>query len=291
MPRDASTARLLWRRLEPIHAVTYFSPDVLAALAAAGYKGFWMGYFAGRAAPLGSVGPEIVTATFYNFSAAHVGRAVPDAWGFAPPQAALDARLGASTAALRRAFDAADVDAGAVATAARLARAAAASAAPDGRTLFAANSALPWPDDEDPVAVLWHAATLLREHRGDGHVAALVAAGVGGREANVLQAEAGIVGKDLLFLARRYDDDEWDRLRADLVGRGLVAAGGGLTADGVALKHDLEQRTDLAALRAYAGIGDEDLDELAAALLPLGRAVVATGDLPAVTPIGARFDE
>jgi hypothetical protein len=290
MPRDASTARLLWRRLEPIHAVTYFAPEALTALAEAGYKGFWMGYFAGRAAPLGPVGPEMVTATFYNFSPAHVGRALPDAWGFAPPQAALEARLGASTAALRRAFDAAGVDDDAVATAARHASVAAAAAPPDGRTLFAANSALPWPDD-DPVAVLWHAATPLREHRGDGHVAALVAAGVGGRQSNVLQAEAGIVGKDLLFVARRYDDGEWDRVRADLVGHGLVAAGGGLTADGEALRRDLEARTDAAALAAYAGLDDASLDELAAALLPLGRAVVATGDVPAVTPIGARFDE
>ena len=102
MIRDAELARRLWSRLEPIHAVTYFSPEARAALADAGYKGFWMGYFAGRAAPMGPVGPEIVFATFYNFSMAHVSRAIPDAWTFAPPSAALEARqerLGSGIAA------------------------------------------------------------------------------------------------------------------------------------------------------------------------------------------------
>src|ERR1700735_2793126 len=101
--RDAELARRLWSRLEPIHVVTYFSPEVRAALSGAGYKGFWMGYFAGRAAPMGPVGPEVVFATFYNFSIAHVSRAIPDAWTFAPPSAALEARERGSAAALRRA--------------------------------------------------------------------------------------------------------------------------------------------------------------------------------------------
>jgi hypothetical protein len=153
----------LWSRLEPIHAVTYFSPEPLAALADAGYKGFWMGYFAGRAAPMGRVGPEIVLATFYNFSMAHVRRALPDSWTFAPPSAALEARREGSVAALQRAFADREL-AESVATAAVLARAAAESAPMEGRTLFAANRALPWPDE--PTAALWHAATLLREHRG-----------------------------------------------------------------------------------------------------------------------------
>ncbi|MFQ6231024.1 helix-turn-helix domain-containing protein, partial [Nocardia sp. NPDC002869] len=62
-------ARQAWRLLEPLHAVTYFSPEPLQALKAAGYRGFWMGYFAGRAAPLGAAGPEVVHALFYNFTA------------------------------------------------------------------------------------------------------------------------------------------------------------------------------------------------------------------------------
>ena len=110
----------LWRRLEPVHAVTYFAPEPIGALADAGYRGFWMGYFAGRASPLGAVGPEVVTALFYNFAPSRVARALPAAWDFAPPEAALAARRDGSVAALRRALG--DAAAGPdVATAAELA--------------------------------------------------------------------------------------------------------------------------------------------------------------------------
>jgi hypothetical protein len=287
MIRDAQLARSLWSRLEPIHAVTYFSPEPLEALATAGYKGFWMGYFAGRAAPIGPVGPEVVVAAFYNFSMAHVSRAIPDAWKFAPPHAALAARQEGSVAALRRAL--ADSDPGEVLeTAATLARAAAESAPTEGRTLFAANRGLPWP--EQPLAVLWHAATLLREHRGDGHVAALTAAGVHGREANVLQSAAGIVPRQIFSVARQYDQAEWDRVAAGLVDRGLLDGAGKLTTHGKTVRADVEDRTDALALSAYAALDDQQLQQLVDALLPLTRAVIATGDIPQVTPIGERFE-
>ena len=287
MNRDAQLARLLWSRLEPIHAVTYFSPEPLAALADAGYKGFWMGYFAGRAAPMGRVGPEIVFATFYNFSMTHVRRAIPDGWTFAPPSAALEARQHGSVAALQRSFADREL-AESVETAAILARAAAESAPMEGRTLFAANRALPWPDE--PTAALWHAATLLREHRGDGHVAALTAAGIHGREANVLQSAAGAVPRELFGVARRYDDVEWDSISARLVGRGLLDRDGNLTPQGQAMRADVEDRTDALALSAYNALDADQLQLLIDALVPLTRAVIATGDIPDVTPIGPRFE-
>jgi helix-turn-helix protein len=287
MTRDAQSARRLWSRLEPIHAVTYFSPEALAALAKAGYKGFWMGYFAGRAAPMGRVGPEIVFATFYNFSMAHVRRAIPDAWTFAPPSAALEARQAGSVAALKRAF--ADREhAEAVETAAMLARAAAESAPMEGCTLFAANRSSPWPDE--PTAALWHAATLLREHRGDGHVAALTAAGIHGREANILQSAAGVVPRDVFGVARHYDDAEWESISAQLISRGLLDHDGTLTDQGMAIRADVEDRTDAHALSAYDTLDDEQLQQLIEALVPLTRAVIATGDIPEVTPIGERFE-
>jgi hypothetical protein len=285
--RDAELARRLWSRLEPIHVVTYFSPEVRAALSGAGYKGFWMGYFAGRAAPMGPVGPEVVFATFYNFSIAHVSRAIPDAWTFAPPSAALEARERGSAAALRRAFARRDL-AEAVETAAVLARAAAESAPMEGRALFAANRALPWP--AEPAAALWQACTLLREHRGDGHVAALAAAGIGGREANVLQTAAGTVPRDVFEAARYYDDAEWDRVSARLIDRELVGPDGKLTAGGKDVRKDVEDRTDRMALTAYDRLDDEQLLQLLDALAPLARAVIATGDIPQVTPIGQRFE-
>ena len=202
MSRDPGLARRLWQRLELIHAVTYFSPEAVGALRDAGYKGFWMGYFAGRAAPLGPVGPEVVTALFYNFAPSRVARALPDAWGFAPPEAALapawrarSPRCGARSVTAT------------IADAAALARRAAESAPPEGRALFAANSALPWPDE--PLAVLWHAATLLREHRGDGHVAVLDRRRSVGREANVLHSSWGGAPPEFMTIGRDYDDAEW----------------------------------------------------------------------------------
>ena len=207
MDRQPSVARNIWRRLEPIHAVTYFSAEPLGALAAAGYQGFWMSYFAGRAAPLGPVGPDVVGALFYNFSPSRVAKALPDAWSIAGPDIALDARRDGSVAALRRALGD-DADGPAVEEAAELAAHAARSAPAEGRALFAANTAIEWPTE--PLAVLWHAATLLREHRGDGHVALLVTARLSGRESNVFQAAAGNVPRAMLERARDYSDAEWD---------------------------------------------------------------------------------
>ncbi len=279
MSRDPTLARRLWQRLELIHAVTYFSPEATDALRDAGYKGFWMGYFAGRAAPLGPVGPEVVTALFYNFAPARVARAIPDAWDFAPPEAALGARLHGSIAALQRSLGDADVT-----EVAELARRAAESAPPEGRALFAANAALPWPDD--PVGVLWHAATLLREHRGDGHVAVLTAAGVAGREANVLHSAAGGAPPEFMTFGRDYDDVEWAANVAGLSDRGLMTPDGVLTADGSAFKAEIEGRTDRIALTAYVTLDDEEIARLIGLLTPLARAVIATGDIPPVTPIG-----
>ncbi len=218
-----------------------------------------MGYFAGRAAPLGAVGPEVVTALFYNFAPSRVARALPDAWGFAPPEAALAARASASVAALRRSFG--DDNGDATAAAAALARRAAESAPPEGRPLFAANGALPWPDD--PVADLWHAATLLREHRGDGHVAVLTAAGVSGREANVLHSAAVGVPAEYMTVGRDYDAEEWSANARKLATRRLLTADGALTGEGSAFKAELEDRTDRIALSAYAVLDDEEIDAAA----------------------------
>jgi hypothetical protein len=167
-------------------------------------------------------------------------------------------------------------------------RIAALSAPEEGRTLFAANRGLPWP--EEPVAALWHACTLLREHRGDGHVSALVAAGIGGREANALQVAAGSVHREVFNVARRYDDDEWREVTQGLMDRGLIDSNARLTDRGVDLRAEVEGRTDRVALTAYNSLNDQQLDFLIESLTPLARAVIQTGDIPDVTPIGRRFD-
>jgi hypothetical protein len=285
MQRAPDLARRLFDRLEPVHAVTYFAPEARAALDNLGYRGFWMGYFAARSAPLGQVAPEVVTALFYNFAPWRVAKALPAAWEIAGPRLALRAREDSAVAALRRYGLTDDEN---VRTAARLAGDAARRAQVDGRPLFAANLALPWPTDS--VAALWHATTLLREHRGDGHVAALAAAGVSGRESNVLHCAAGAVPADYMRRIRHYDDAEWRACKESLIGRGLVGNDGSLTPAGHELKKHIETTTDTLALRAFDGLSDDEVEALSEALTSIARTVIANGDMPAVTPMSLRRD-
>jgi hypothetical protein len=207
-------ARRFVDRFEPVHAVTYFAPEVRSAFDGLGFQGFWMGYFAARSAPFGIVPTEVVTAAFYNFAPERVAKALPAAWEIATPADALQTRVESAVAALRR-YGVTDDDARA---AAELAAKAARSAPLDGRPLFAANAALSWP--EEPLAKLWHAVTLLREQRGGGHVAVLAAAEVSGRESNVLHAAAGRVPQAMIMRSRDYDEEQWSHYRGRLARRG-----------------------------------------------------------------------
>jgi hypothetical protein len=284
--REPKLARRFFDRFEPVHAVTYFAPEARAALDGLGYRGFWMGYFAARSAPLGMVCPEVVTAIFYNFAPERVAKALPAAWQIAGPEAALRAREESAVAALRRYGLTADEN---VTAAAELAGKAARHARLDGRPLFAANRALPWPDD--PLAALWHAATLLREQRGDTHVAVLAAAGVSGRECNVLQAASGAVPRDYIARSRDYDEAEWRYLEQQLTERGLLNDDRTLSPAGRELRDHIESTTDALSLSALDALGDDEVEALFQALTPITRAVVAGGDVPAKTPMNLRRNE
>jgi hypothetical protein len=286
MRREPSLARRFFDRFEPVHGVTYFAPEARAALDGLGYRGFWMGYFAARSAPLGMVSPEVVTAIFYNFAPERVAKALPAAWQIAGPEAALHARQESAVAALRRYGIAADEN---VTVAAELAGKAVRQTPLDGRPLFAANRALPWPDD--PLAALWHAATLLREQRGDTHIAVLAAAGVSGRECNVLQAAAGAIPREYIARARDYDEAAWRHHEEQLAERGLLNDDGSITAEGRELKNAVESTTDALSLSALDALGDDEVEALFQALTPITRAVVAGGDLPAMTPMNLRRNE
>ncbi|HWI43017.1 MAG TPA: hypothetical protein VNS81_05320 [Nocardioides sp.] len=285
MTTERDVARRLWMLAEPIHAVTYFSPEPLAALRAAGFRGFWMGYFAGRAAPLGEVGAEIVHALFYNFTPERVARALPDAWSHGSPDAALAARLDGSVAALRRCLDGQGgrADLATIGRAAELLSRVVSAQPPEGRALFAANRSLPEP--VEPLARLWHAATLLREHRGDGHVAALVAAGIGGRESHVLHALGSGAPRDVYTVARDFSDAEWASCLESLRVKGLASADG-LSEEGRRLKREVEARTDDLASAGLSALAEDETDELVALLWPIARAVVAAGDIPVDSPMG-----
>ncbi|MEU1407825.1 hypothetical protein ABZ471_36805 [Streptomyces sp. NPDC005728] len=266
------TARAAWRRLEPVHGMIYFVPEARRRYADLGLRGR-AGYFASRSAAFGRASAELVISTFYNFNPDFVRQAVDGAWDAASPHQVLDARYAAVGEALRRAGIHELPNLNEVLALTRRA-AEAACEHPQGRPLFAAHAALPWPDD--PVLQLWHAQTLLREFRGDGHVACLLSEGVGGLEALVLHAATGEVPVGLLKSSRAWPEEEWADTEERLRERGLLD-GDSLSSDGVLLRQHIEDRTDLLTLPAYGVLGDADCERLAELASPFGRAVVEAG--------------
>ncbi|HEY0816504.1 MAG TPA: hypothetical protein VGE11_24770 [Pseudonocardia sp.] len=284
-------ARRMWRAVEPLHAVTYFAPESKACCDALGTKGYWMSYFAQRAAPLGTATPELVTALFYNFHPAFVARAVPDVWAVASPLRFLQARLDGVSVALRRLLGQDTLDSPELAEAAEIARDAALAAPTAGRALAAANAALDWPDV--PHLVLWHAQTVLREQRGDGHVAALVTAGLDPAEALVLFAADSDLDGAWLRQRRGWSEQEWAAAVQRLVARGLFvdddAQGAcGLTAAGRALRSDVEARTDELADAPWVAVGAARAERLVELVEPFVAAVLAGDGFVPVNPMGLR---
>ena len=272
---DATIAHKQHRTLEPYHAVVYFSTEAADAYAALGITERQMGYFASRAAPMGPVPAEVVIATFFNFAPAEVRRWIPAAWAIASPAQLLDARLAGIDGTLRRILGD-DVLGGAdVAEAAALARAAASACRPEGRPLFAGHLSLPWP--EPAHLELWHALTLLREHRGDGHIACLVEQDVNGCEALVLHGAMGEVPAAILQTSRARTDDEWADTIVGLQQRGWLDAEGALTAAGRAARQAVEDRTDELAVAPWRHLGGSGCDRLRQLVRPLSRAIVESG--------------
>jgi helix-turn-helix protein len=269
-----STARRLHRLVEPIHLVTYMSEEPTEALMALGHRNYWDGYFAGRAAPLGRVPAEVVHAIFYNFADGEVARHIPRVWDTATPEAALAAREQGSVAALRRILgDLADSPG--LARAADLATKAASSAPTEGRILYAGLRALPVP--EEPVAKLWHAATLLREYRGDGHIAALVAAGIGGTEAHVLHALSEDLPAEKFGRVHHLPAAQLTAVVDGMRARGLVDESGWLSDIGRKTKEQIESLTDDLAMPPYGGLDPRELDQLIANLEPISARLDAAG--------------
>jgi hypothetical protein len=278
-----ATARRLWALGEPYHALLYFSAECLGASTDIGLHGFWNGYFAARAAPLGAVGPDVVTATFYNFAPGFVARRVPGIWTATTPEAALQARLDGIDRAVRRVLGEQWPDSAEAAEAAELAARAAAAADLPGRPLAAGNRGLPVPGE--PHLALWQSLTTLREHRGDGHNAALLMREIDGVGAHVLAAAAGRSTREWLQRARGWHDEAWDAAGEELTERRWLHEDG-LTAEGLAIVAAVEADTDRLALAPWQALGDAGCDRLAELLTPLRRAVVAAGEWPSGNPIG-----
>lgn len=273
---DDSFAREIWKVVEPVHAVTYFAPECIEAHKAVGLRGFWMGYFGSRGAPLGPVGPGVIEATFYGFHPARVRRAVPDAWSFAEPQAILRARTEGAARALRRLVPGVD---GIAESVVPLLETVVTVADGAGRALFSANRDLAAVDD--PVGRLWQATTALREHRGDGHVALLAGEGLDGLQANVLASETAGVPAERLRESRGWSEDEWAAAVEAMTANGLMAADG-VTALGREVKARIETRTDELAARPYRAL--DAPEALVEALTPAARGAREAISFP--NPIG-----
>lgn len=248
-----------------------------------------MGYVAMRAAPLGAGSAGAVCSAFYGFSPNRISRALPQAWEIATPHDWLVTRLQGVDGALQRMLGSETLEGEALREAAKLAAQAAASASVVGRPLAAANAAVPVPDE--PHLALWQHCTVLRESRGDGHVAALTIAGLDPCESLALfAADTGLTG-DYLRAARGWTESDWDTAVSRLAARELLmepASPGtaGLTHAGRELRWWVEDRTDAAAEEPWRQLGPEQTDRLAALLTPMARVLAAENDEMRVNPMG-----
>jgi hypothetical protein len=278
---DPDESGRLARRLEPPHAMTYFAPETERHLTAAGLRPGRMCYFAGRSAAMGAVGGATVAATFYSFNPDLVAHHVPRAWSLADPATVLDARFAAVDEALRRMLGDDVATSPEVVEAAGLARRAAEACASccEGRPLAAAHALLDWP--VAPHLVLWHALTILREHRGDAHVAVLLAAELSGAEALVSFTATGRgFVPSFAQASRGWSPEEWAATGRRLVERGILDGAGALTADGAEMRERIEADTDRLGAGPWTRLGAEDaarLGELGAGLV---GALLAAGCFP-----------
>jgi hypothetical protein len=237
-------------------------------------KGGRSGYFASRSAALGVVPAEVVTATFYNFAPSTVRKAVPSCWESSTPAAVLAARYGAVDAAWTRLLGEAELKSDEMAEAAALARDACAAIADEivGRPLYAGHSSLPWPEREH--LQLWHAATLLREHRGDGHIAALVLAGLSGLDASVSYVAYGsAMNEELQRKTRGYSEEEWAQSKVDLQRQGIFDDANQFTEQGRRQREEIEAQTDAAASTPYDALGEERTQRLIELVRPWARSI------------------
>jgi hypothetical protein len=270
------SARRFFELLEPICLVTFFAQECNDELAALGHKTYWDGYFASRAAPLGRVPAQVVHAAFYNFADGEAARHIPSAWETIPPEASVDARLRGSAASVRRILGEELARSPGLVRAADLTTKAATGAPTNGRVMYAGMRTLPVPSD--PVARLWHSATMLREHRGDGHIAALVGEGIGGTEAHVLSAlEMGIHPPESFGRIHHLPKKRLAAVMDGLRERGLVDGDGRFTEAGRATKERIEALTDELAAPPYDALSPAERDELVAVLEPLTARLVAAG--------------
>jgi hypothetical protein len=262
-----------------LHSLIYFAPETEQQLTGAGLRPGRMCYFAGRSAPMGAVGAGVVTATFYNFNPGLVAHCIPRAWELARPDAVIGARFAAADAVLTRLLGPDVITSQDMITMAELTREAAAACRPEGRPLYAGHADLAWPDA--PHLVMWHALSLLREHRGDGHIGALVAAELSGLEALVSHRATGQgFLTEFAQASRGWSQEEWKGATETLTSRGLLGDDGALTPAGEALRARVEDETDRLAAAPWQHLGEERTGEVVRIGTALTRTVMKAGAFP-----------
>jgi hypothetical protein len=283
---DTVIARKVHRTIEAYHGMIYLVAEAPAEYERLGLARdeYFKGYFASRSAAMGRVPGEVVVATFYNFHPALVLSAVPSCWEIAAPEAWQQARRQAADAGLRRLVGDA-LDGEGVVEAVGLARAAADACHPAGRPLFAGHASLAWPDE--PHMQLWHAISLLREYRGDGHVTALVAADISPIEALVLHEASGMVPKGVLQPTRAWSDGEWAEGRERVQQRGWMK-GDELSESGRQMRQQIEEHTDELAMVPWRALGMEQCQRLRDLVRPMSKRIVESGELGPLTAARTR---
>jgi hypothetical protein len=280
---EAAVARTIWEAYEPYHATIYFAEEAREIYSDLGLKGGWMAYFASRAAAMGPVPAEVVIATFYNFHPDMVRRAIPDAWKFSSPEAVLEGRFKVADLVLTRMLGK-RIDSDELNRANEIAHEAVLRCDMTGRPLFAAHTGLTPPPK--PHLELWHWTTCLREHRGDGHVACLVAEEVDGCQAHVLLAAAGVVPAEMQRSFRGWTEDEWVRAAARLQENGYLNEDGELSRKGAELRERIERRTDELALAPWAFLGEAKTEEFATLIRSLATPIIEDEGFPYPNPMG-----
>ena len=275
--RAAELSGRAHRATEILHSLVYFVPEAEQEHTAVGLRPGRMHYFASRAAPMGPVPAEVVAAAFHNFNPALVAKYIPRAWTLASPADILASRLSVIDKSYARLLPEWQF-AQPLAELADLVREATGDLPLDGRPLFAAHAALPWPDE--PHLALWHGVTLLREFRGDGHIVALVAAELSGLEAIVTHTATGRgFLPDVARHLRGWSLEEWQAASETLSSRGLMS-GDALTPSGIALREEIEATTDRLDRAAWLRLGEQRTQRVIELGKSLSRAALGAGAIP-----------
>ncbi len=272
--------RRLAQAAEVVHSLTYYSAEI-STMPSEGFRGWWHTYFAYRPAPMGPVGPGVVTASFYNFAPRFVARAVPSVWSIMTPEQAHSRRQELIGQAIERISADGSLEEP-LHTASELVKISVAELAPEGRPLYAAYADLPWPDTVG--LAVWHGCTLLREYRGDGHNLVLAASGIDGCECHVFMAANGHGNQPTITGIRGWTAEEWHGAVGRLQARGYIANDGSYTDAGLVARKAVERHTDALATKAITALGAERADTLLLALESVASYLIEHGEVAGTWP-------